>query len=106
MSDLKCGHATADAECLGFRSERDNAAVIVRKNDQRFPAQFRLKDPLTGSVELIAVNQREHRGSHQKYLRRPLPFRQGRNEVRGRATRTHIRRCVKSVGNASNRRLE
>ena len=33
-------------------------------------------------------------------------FRQGRNEVRGRATRTHIRRCVKSVGNASNRRLE
>ena len=77
MSDLKCGHATADAECLGFRSERDNAAVIVRKNDQRFPAQFRLKDPLTGSVELIAVNQREHRGSHQKYLRRPLPSGRG-----------------------------
>ena len=77
MSDLKGGHAAADAERLGFRSERDDAAVIVRKNDQRFPAQFRLKDPLTGSVELVAVNQREHRGSHQKFLRRPLPSGRG-----------------------------
>lgn len=37
MSDLKCGHAAADAECLGFRSERYDAAVIVERTTKGFP---------------------------------------------------------------------
>ena len=40
-----------------------------------------------------------------KFIKMPQEtpaFRQGRNEARGRATHTHIRRCVKAVGSISN----
>ena len=61
------GVAHDDAEGLGLVRARDHAPVVVRQHHHRLADQRRLKQPLAGRVEVVAVHQgdrRDHASQH------------------------------------------
>jgi len=47
---------------LGLVRPGDDAAIVVRQDDDRLAAQARLEDPLARCVEVVAINEREYLG--------------------------------------------
>ena len=56
-TNLKLWDAHPDAERLGFVRARHHTPVIVGQDNNRLAFQDRVKDPLTGGVEIIAIDE-------------------------------------------------
>jgi hypothetical protein len=46
-------------QCLAFFRPGYDTAIIVRKNNNRFADEVRMKYPLAGTIEVIAISQSE-----------------------------------------------
>ena len=56
LLDLEGGTARGDACGFGLVAAGDDASVIVGEDNNFFPVEPRVKHPLTGNKEIIAVN--------------------------------------------------
>lgn len=56
---LEIRGAHGNAQGLGLVGAGNDAAVIVGQHHHRFADELRIKEPLTGGIEIIAVNQGE-----------------------------------------------
>jgi hypothetical protein len=56
-TDLKLWDAHPDAKRLGLVGASDDTAVIVGEDDNRLTVELGVKDPLTGGVEVVAIDE-------------------------------------------------
>jgi hypothetical protein len=54
----RCSHRDAQGFC--FIATGNNASVVIGKNHDRFSVQIGTKNPLAGSIEIIAIHQGKH----------------------------------------------
>ena len=56
-TNLELRDAHPDAQSLRFVGPSHHTAVIVGQHDNRLPAELGVKDPFTGGVEIIAIDE-------------------------------------------------
>lgn len=49
-----------DVERLELLGTRNQTAVIVRHDAHRLPGERKVEDPLTGNIEIVAVDEADH----------------------------------------------
>ena len=64
LADLEHGCAHPDTEQLGLIGTGNDTAIVIRKDHHWAFPQAGLEQPLTGCIEVVAVDQRK--GGHQR----------------------------------------
>ena len=71
--DLEPGDTHGDAERFNFGAAGNDAAIVVREDDDRTVSQARVEQLLAARVKVVAINQSKNRHRDQAAKRLNLP---------------------------------